>query len=343
MSRVTTPHPRRRPLTALALAATAVLTLTACGGGENSEDHAGAPTKTAEANPKGLLTEQDAKKAVDTYEQVNNRANAKQDPELLSTVEAGQLYKQSKADFEQWETWSEKDQKYYTSSFYYKERKYLIPAADSGATWFAVQAVSSADKEKNDALLIFDKVGSTYKLTMSVYAEEEPIPDIAVDKHGFVTPIDPSRKIGALAPNQLGDAYEDFFETGGKTAGKTFAPTDTSKGSIEVHKEGPSEATKNYATEKFFAEDAAHPKVYGLKLANGGALALFPTGHTSELVLKPQYMSAFDLTPSEKESVYDSTKRDLITNEFQGQALAILSPNSKPRVTAIEYRLVDSR
>ncbi|GHB78112.1 hypothetical protein GCM10010377_80400 [Streptomyces viridiviolaceus] len=100
---------------------------------------------------------------------------------------------------------------------------------------------------------------------------------------------------------------------------------------------------EGYATEKYFTKTPAHPKVYALKLANGSTLALFPTAHTSELMLKPQYMNSFDITPSEDEALYDPSRRDVVTDEFQGQALAVLDPKAKPRVTTTEYRMVDSR
>ena len=342
MTRFTTTPPHRRRLALLALGVSTALTVTACGGGE--EGGSDAPTKSAEAAPKGVITEQAAKKVVDTYEQVNNRANAKRDAKLLSTVETGQVHEQSKADYKQWETWSKKDQKEYTAPFYYKSREYLIPAADSGASWFAVQARSSEDPKGEGALIVFDKVGGTYKVTMAVYADEAPIPKIAVDKHGFVSPADPSAKVGTLAPDQLGAVYEDFFETGGKKkAAETFASTETSQGSVKVYKDGPDDDVEAFTTEKYFAQTPAHPKVYALKLADGKTLALFPTAHTQELMLKPQYLSSHDITPTEDEGLYDPTKRDVVTDEFQGQALAVLDPKGKPRVTAIEYRLVDSR
>ncbi|WP_281912354.1 hypothetical protein [Streptomyces olivaceus] len=279
---------------------------------------------------------------VDAYEQANNRANRRQDPKLLGTVESGQVHEQSKADYEQWETQSEKEQKHYESAFFYRDREYLIPAAGSGASWFAVKAHSSADPKGKSALVVFDKVGSTYKVTMTVYADE-PIPKVAVDEHGYVSPVAPSQKVGNLAPDQLGTSYEDFFVTGGKKSEKIFAKTDSSKSSTKVHTDGVDKDLKGYATRKFFGKRPAHPKVYALKLANGGAVALFPTAHTLELVLKPRYMSGFDITPGPRESVYNSARRDVITDEFEGQGLAVMSPAEKPRVTGIEYRMVNSR
>ncbi|AKZ56042.1 Lipoprotein [Streptomyces ambofaciens ATCC 23877] len=344
MSRPTSRRSRLRRPTVLALGLTGALTLTACGG-DADRGGDGAPARSTEAARRGLLTQEAAAKVVDTYERVNNRANAERDEKLLSTVETGQVHEQSRADYQQWETWSKEDRKHYASAFRYTDREYLIPAADSGVTWFAVKARSSADPDQEGALLVFDRAGgSTYRMTMAVYADEAPIPKAAVDEQGLVTPADPSKRVGALAPDQLDEHYEDFFETGGrKKAARTFASTETSKDSVEVYEEGPDDDLKKYATERYFAAEPAHPAVYALELADGSTLALFPTAHTSELMLKPQYLSGFDITPTDDESLYDATERDVVTDEFQGQALAVLDPKGKPRVTAVEYRMVDSR
>ncbi|MGW4951557.1 hypothetical protein [Streptomyces parvulus] len=342
MSRPATRARRLHRLTIVGLSAGTALSLTACQAGDDSAGDAPRSTPKQSTAPRGLLSKDAATQALDTYVKVNNRANATRDPKLLNTVEDGQVYEQSSADFEQWNTMTKKDQKWYKTAFYYEGREYLIPSSDSGAGWFAVKTRSSSDTKKRDILLILDKVDGTYKVVMSLYTDER-LPKIAVDKNGFISPADPSAKVGTLAPDGLSNAYEDFFETGGKTAGTTFAATEATRGSLDAYKSGPGGELKSYAVEKNFAMKPANPKIYALKLADGGTLAIFPTAHSSELMLKPQYMSQFDITPGKKEAVYNDAKRDIVTNEYQGQALAVLQPKSKPRVMGIEYRLVDSR
>ncbi|QIP74728.1 hypothetical protein [Streptomyces sp. VN1] len=344
MSRSTSHPPRRlHRHTILAIGVTSALALTACTADTDGRTtDASAPPPSASATPRGLLTKKEAAAALDRYEKVNNKANATRDARLLGTVEAGQVYEASKADYKTWATMSKKDQKFYETPFYYRDREYLIPAASSGASWFAVKARSSSDPKGESALVILDKIGGSYKVTTTIYSEE-PLPKIALDKHGYAIPADPAQKVGALAPDQIGEAYEDFFETGGKTASKTFASTDSSKESTKVHTDGPDKGLKGYATEKFFGKKPDHSKVYALKLQSGGVVALFPTAHTAEMMLKPQYMSNFDITPGPKEAVYDARKRDIVTDEFEGEGLAVLHPKAKPRVTGLEYGLVDSR
>ncbi|MFG2310347.1 hypothetical protein ACGFS9_17005 [Streptomyces sp. NPDC048566] len=97
------------------------------------------------------------------------------------------------------------------------------------------------------------------------------------------------------------------------------------------------------STTQYFAKTPAHPATYALRLADGGVLAAFPSSYTEETLLKPAYRGAYNINPGDRESIYDSTSRAVITDEFQNQGLAVLAPHGKARVIAAEYRMVDSR
>jgi len=325
-----------------ALGASTALALTACGAGSDT-GAAGKSTASTSPAPRGVITTAAAKAVVDSYESANNRANKARDEKLLATVESGQLNEQSAADYKQWATWSAKDKKEYGTSFFYQNRTYYIPAVGA-ADWFAVKATSSYG-DHPETLLFFDKTGGTYKMTMAFYTPKaEPFPEIAVDKYGFAQVAQPSRKVGKRSPSELGGLYEDFFESGGtKKAAKEFTSTDASTESTKVYKERNNGKLAPYTTKKYFAQDPAHLTVYALKLAGGGVVTAFPTAHTQEVMLKPQYMSSFQLGPSDAEAVYDPSKRTVITDEFQGQGLAEMRPTSKPKVLSIEYGMTDSR
>ncbi|MEU2425597.1 hypothetical protein ABZ619_32115 [Streptomyces sp. NPDC007851] len=49
------------------------------------------------------------------------------------------------------------------------------------------------------------------------------------------------------------------------------------------------------------------------------------------------------LVPGTQQAVFDKTPRVAILDEFQGQALAALTPSGKAVVLGVEYRTVDSR
>ncbi|MEU0287479.1 hypothetical protein [Streptomyces sp. NPDC006147] len=342
MSRSTTKRSPRHHLVAIAAGITTALTLTACG--PDSTTAAEDPNPTTSSTPQGLLSEAAAKKIVDTFQSVNNRANAVRDAKLLGTVEAGQVYERNAADYKLFKTWPAKEQKTYTKAFTYEDREYLIPPASSGVSWFAVTSRSSDDPKGNRrSLTVFDKVGNTYKMVMSLWTDTKSIPKIDTDKHGFVSPVDPAKKVGALAPNEIAAVYEDFFETGGKTASQKLAPTPTTKTSVQIYKDRNDGDAGTWSTTQFFAADPAHPKVYALRLEDGGVLAIVPMAHTEEQMLKPAYMGSFLITPSTREAVFDSTRRTVITNEYQGQGIVELPRTGKPLAHDLEYQLVDSR
>jgi hypothetical protein len=156
----------------LALGVGTALTLTSCGSGPDPSA-AGKPSASKTPAPQGIITTAAAKAVVDAYESANNQANKTRDEKLLATVESGQVNEQSRADYKQWSTWSAKDKKEYGTSFFYQNRTYYIPAAGT-ADWFAVKATSSYG-DHPEALLFFDTMGGTYKMTMAFYTpKDEP-------------------------------------------------------------------------------------------------------------------------------------------------------------------------
>ncbi|MDX3066253.1 MULTISPECIES: hypothetical protein [Streptomyces] len=342
---------KRRPhLAVLALSLTTAITVAGCASSSGSDASEPGTSKAKAASPtapKGVVTKEFAESALSTYEKTNNKANdlaskarTVQARELLSKVEGGQLNEQSQADYAQWKTWSAKEQKDYGTPFFYTDRQYVLPR-EGTATWFAVVGKSSSSDE-DQALMIFDRVGGTYKMVASVYAESTPLPEVAVDRNGLATAVDPSRQVGALAPEDLAVAFEDLFETGGKHSGAQLASTRPAKESVGFYKDR-NDNNGGKATSDFTYADPAHPKVYALELKNGGVLTLFPTAHTVTRSLKGAYASTYEIDPSKAEAVYNPLSRDTITDEQQGQALAVLTPSGKPQVIAREYRLVDSR
>ncbi|MFD0069979.1 hypothetical protein ACFVJ9_55135, partial [Streptomyces sp. NPDC127574] len=167
MPRHTITSPRLRRLAVLAIGVTTAVTLTACTAGTDSTSTAGRGHATASASPAptGVVTTQEASKILTAYENANNRANKARDSRLLATVEAGAVNLQSRADYQQFKTWTKKEQTEYGSPFRYERREFAIPRKGT-ATWFAVSATATGAKDR--ALLIFDKVDGTYKLVMAL-------------------------------------------------------------------------------------------------------------------------------------------------------------------------------
>ncbi|WP_158680957.1 hypothetical protein [Streptomyces viridochromogenes] len=326
-------------MTVIAIGVTTAIPLTACGAGTDT-DSTGARTSSA---PKGVVTQAAAKKIVDRYEQVNNKANVTKNSKLLATVEAGQVNEQSSAEYEQMHTWTEAAQKRYQKPFFYTNRKYYIPAAGS-ASWFAMQGTSTNEGAKG--LMVFDKVGGTYKAVAAVWmAKGAAVPEIAVDRNGNAEAADPTRHVGALAPNQLGVALADLLETGGKKSGAKLASTTTTKDYVDSYRERNRSTPKedlSWRTMNYFEADPAHPKVYALKTADGGQFALFPAAFKAEF-LHRQFASGGVIIPGDVSRIYNPKKRAVMIDMYQVQAAAALSPGSKWRVLGAEDEMVDSK
>ncbi|TRO57055.1 hypothetical protein [Streptomyces sp. IB201691-2A2] len=329
--------PRRRPTTLLSLS---VLVAAALNGCSSDTDEPGNNRAAAHPAPKGVVTVDAARTTVDAYEKANNEANrtrGSRGARLLGTVEGGQVHEQSLADYEQFKTWSKKDQEEYGTEFVFTSRKYYIP---DGQSWFAVRAKSSGST--SEALLVFDKVGGRLKMVASVYANEKTaIPEIAV-RNGFATAVDPAKRVGPLAPNQLGDAFEDLVETGGKKQGRQLASTTATKEFAQRYVNRTKGKQAAFSKINYFDGKPVHPRVYALRLADGGVLAVFPTSYTIEFLHK-RFMSGGRIIPGETEAIYNSERRPVVTDEYQGQALAALAPSRKPEVITWRYAMVDSR
>ncbi|MFJ4836248.1 hypothetical protein ACIP79_41125 [Streptomyces sp. NPDC088747] len=342
--RPTFPATALRRLSLLSIGMTTTFTLTACSAAPSGDAATSgrSVTPTAHAAPKGVVTVEVANATLNAYEKSNNRANKTRDRALLATVEGGQLFEQSQADYRQLKTWPLQEQKEYGSAFSYANRTWFVPAKGT-ASWFAATATSTYGP-KNSSLMIFDKVGGTYKLVASLWSTgANPPPAIATDQHGLAEAVDPSQHVGALAPTELPAAFADLYATGGKNSGSKLTPTKITKAAISAYTNRDKGANSAYATKKYFPAQPAHEAVYALRLADGGVLTVFPTAFTSEFMLRPPYMSNHKINPSDRESVYNSTSRVLVTNEYQGQAYATLTPTGEPRVLGYESRLVDSR
>ncbi|MEV0224922.1 hypothetical protein [Streptomyces sp. NPDC050704] len=333
------PTTRRRPTALLSLSVIAAVALSGCSAGTNEPG-----TDRAAARPapkKGVVTAAEAAAAVDAFQKANNEANkirGSRGEKLLGTVEAGQVHEQSLADYKQITTWSKADQTEYATPLYYTARKYYIP--DAGQSWFAVTATVS--ETKSPGLLIFDKVDGRFKMVAAVYPDAKtPLPQIAVDR-GLATAVDPAKRVGTLTPNQLADAFEDLAETGGKKNGRHLAPTQATKEFTKRYTDRTNAKEADFATVKHFDDKPAHPKVYALRLNDGGVLALFPSAYTIEYLHK-RFMNGGTIIPGKTEALYNSEQRPLITDEYQGQALATLTPTGKPEVLTHRYTMVNSR
>ncbi|MGW0572964.1 hypothetical protein [Streptomyces tauricus] len=344
----------RRAVCALATALTFTLTA-GCEPGEDRDSKrqrsADRPASAAPA-PKGAVTADEAKEILATYVAVNNRANATQgrstspSPQarkLLATVEGGQLLDQSMADYTTWRTQSAKEKKDYARPFYYVKPVVYAPA---GEPWFAIEA--SVDGTGWRGLIIFDRLaGKGWRNVATVALGDDkgarlPAP-IATDRAGLATAVNPTTRSGKLAPNQVADAFEDYFATGGTGAGQALAPSASTRAALKVYKERSKGTDTRAATRYFRQSDARHQQIYALKLRDGSTVAVIPSAHDQVYELKKEWILRVKIIPTEKEAVFSPAKRIAVIDEFQGILLAHLPTTGKPKILSHEFRMVDSQ
>lgn len=325
----------RRPLRTLSLLAVVTAAgLSGCASGGQPANDSPTSAPPTSAPPRGVVSRAEAEKILDHYQEINNKANRSRNAALLATVEAGQLYARSKADFEQFDTLSAKDKKQAGEPFTFTQRSFYIPATGN---WFAAEASTTG---KNHTVMVFEKsadTGDTWKKVISLFPQQSlPAP---TTKDGVAEPTDANTTVGLLAPANVPDAVEDLFATGGTKDGSKLSHTnDSAKSILTTYKERGNNLGSQ-ATVNFFPATPLHQRVYTLR-TDAGVLVIAPLAHKEESLVKN---SGLQITPGKTESVYNRTPRALVTDDFQGETVVHLPLQGKPEILAYRYAMVDSR
>lgn len=330
----TPPAQRWKLGTALLLTGVTAAALNGCASSEKAAQSTPSARPPTSAPPQGVVTRTEADKILDHYQEVNNRANQSRDATLLSTVEAGQLYARSKADYEQFSTLSAKEKKELGQPFQFTGRSFYIPPKGD---WFAAEATTTG---KNHTLMVFEKssaTGDTWKKVVSLFPQKAlPAPET---KNGLTVPADANTSVGQMAPSGVTDAVEDLFASGGtKNGSKLSHSNEDAKSILKIHKERGDDLGPQ-ATVNFFPITPLHEKTYTLTTGSG-VLVIAPLAHKKESLVKN---SALQITPGDSESLYNKTPRAVVVTSFQGEAVVHLPLQGKPEILDYRYSLVDSR
>ncbi|MFD8813358.1 hypothetical protein ACFV23_18160 [Streptomyces sp. NPDC059627] len=119
---------------------------------------------------------------------------------------------------------------------------------------------------------------------------KSPIPAIDTSNHGLATAVSPSARVGALAPDQVAGAYEDLYETGGKNTGTRLASTAATRAALSTYRERTTYKNAKYATLHWETARPTRPRIYALRLRDGGAVVVFPTAHNRMEQLEDGYI-----------------------------------------------------
>lgn len=278
-------HRSHRAALAAGLAATCLVLTAGCSGGGSSSDRAQdrstqkSKPKKAAAQP--LLSVAEANKVVDTYQTLNNQANAKLDPALMAKGEAGAMLAFDKGYVTQTPGLDQKEVKANLAPFVYVNRAFYIPSAAAKTDWFMVKtqgAELTAGKPGKvwttaTRFLVFQHTGDGWRAVNSqdfMGDEQKKIPDIALDADGLAKVAEPTAKIGRTAPADLAGLVTDLYVTGVDTA---LAKTKARDDAVSAYNNRISglggHAYNDYkkATPRFAA-------TYALRTTDGGALVL---------------------------------------------------------------------
>lgn len=262
--------------------------LTACsgsGGGPDPSDKGGKDESSSPPAAVGVISLKAAQKVLLNYAKVNNEANAAQDPKKIAELEDGALRQQSQATFTQFSAFSEKEQESYKVPFYYplEGAHFYIPRKGSENVFWADTRITGKNiGEGRRRLIAFkrttDNGGTAWKaVAVGELNSKNTLPKIQLDGAGFASVLKTSDQVGSVKLDDLRGLSQDFYVTGGKSAGSRFTDTAAVK-----------DWKKDYADRATFPDDCVNGKykaaktaggtVYGLKTADGGAVALYDFG-----------------------------------------------------------------
>ncbi|WP_172384710.1 hypothetical protein [Streptomyces sp. MNP-20] len=331
-----TRHPSRRAAAHALLVglAAALLALSGCSSDDTTpgDKSTRTPITAPRDVPRGIVTRAEAHQILNRYQRVNNQANRVRDAKLLATVEAGQLYARSKAELQQFDTFSAKKKKDYAAPFGFRERSFYIPAEGD---WFAAEATTSAGAR---TLMVFEKFpGGQWKKVFSAFPDRSaPSPDT---RRGVAATAAPHRAVGRLAPRAATAAVEDLFITGGKRQGRALSHTgDRARRILKTHKERAGDPGGQALT-SFTPARPVSGTSHALRTRTG-VLAFVPLAHRQNLVAAGPNLR---IQPDSTEAVYNDRPRPAVIDTYQGEALVLFPGEGKPKILDYRYAMVDSR
>ncbi|MGI5347779.1 hypothetical protein ACQEU8_06240 [Streptomyces sp. CA-250714] len=329
-----------RAIAGIACAGSLVLTMAGCGG-SSEKGSAGGGSGAADGNKEnspavGVVSRAQADKLIDHYEKVNNRANKNSDPKLLSTVEGGAVFEQSKATYKMQKTWSAKERADYRNPFRYIDRKFYIPRKGT-ADWFAMVAHSKSPgkkKGKYPGILIMEKQkNGDWKMVAGSYSETKWLPEFAKDEDGFVKPVtDTGKKSGAMAPDSLSDSLLDLYKPG--SAKNRFRASESTK-AIRKIPNSQNKLLSPHGEAVYSRGESTHEKTHALRTKDGGTFAVFST-EVREHDRGTEVTAT--IHPSDSMKVYvGETSAPSFFVDWLHVSSAYIPPKGDPRLLGTEY------
>ncbi|MES4906409.1 MULTISPECIES: hypothetical protein [unclassified Streptomyces] len=350
--------PGRAIVSSIALA----VVLTACSssgssGGADSSNKVDKDGKGESSSaPAGLISLKSAQKVLLNYAKVNNEANSAQDPKKIAEVEDGALRQQSQATFTQFRTLPKKEQESYKVPFYYpvEGAHFYIPRKGSEDVFFVDTRVTGKNIDEGRRRLIAFRhtkgnEGAAWKaVAVGEIGSKTELPKIQRDGDGFASVLKPSDQVGGVKLAELRGLSQDFYLTGGKSAGSRF----TDNAAVKDWK-------KDYADRATFPDGCVNGKykaartaggtVYGLKTSDGGAVTLYDFGVDYMNWPKADGMNCTSVMqignmPTVTDVYLDGRDTStFLTRTDSLLTMAVVPPSGKPvRVTGYSFQLINA-
>ncbi|WP_031168962.1 hypothetical protein [Streptomyces durhamensis] len=331
-------HPRRVGVLAAAVFSAAA-SLTGCSTADRASEHADAVPAE-----RPLLTKAEANETVDTYQTVNNQANAKRSASLMAKAEGGAVLAMDQAYFTQVPALDKSDVADNLAPFVYVNRTFYIPPASSKANWFLVRTQGAQLTHgkpgklwsKDIRFLVFKRSGDGWRMVVArdfEGSELSKVPHIALDRAGLMKVADPDTKIGKTAPSQLPGLVTDLWVTGGRDT----PLTDTS--ARRTGRSWYTERNDNLGGHAWVDFKKTTPRagdVFAAKTADGGALVLSDSA-VDETFLAKDLQSYIGLGDSDKPFVKRDPNAHMykVVRHYAQTEIGTISADGKPAVYSI--------
>ncbi|MFB7763619.1 hypothetical protein [Streptomyces xiamenensis] len=308
----------------------ALLSACSTGGGEDTTDSA--PQSTVEEQspetPQGAITEAQALEVITAYSQTNNQAYRDLDASLLEEIEGGSMLQRSLADLEQYLGRPETDREP-IQEWEYTDPQVYVPA---GETWWMAQASAGPREEGSQRLLTFEQ-GKESWLLVSAIPLDEALPTIALDEHGLAEAVPADDPAGALMPQDVVEAYEDLWQTGGTGPGASLTTTPGVQGILELRTpEDPLLLSRISAT------TPEHEHTWTLRSEDGGTVTVATTAH-SETLTVPTGEHVF---PGKSAGYYNPTPRNPLITHHTGEIAVSIPSTGAPQLLGDRWQIIGS-
>jgi hypothetical protein len=283
-----------------------------------------------------VASRQQAARVLAHFTAVSNRANRNADPKLNATIETGVLGAIDAAQLKvERATRPGGDPGY--KPLRLTGTRYLVPEERGWPKWFVADTANNRDH--NRWLIAFTRAGAgaPWKASYLTILDPARMPRFAVDAHGHAEAVPLGAPGLAVPPARLGARYTAYLRNGRPAV---FTPGPYT--SVLRRKRIPTLHTDRYVTQYVDQPvPAADYPSFALRTADGGALVLFTTRHSSK-VTAAQGTPLPPLEPYTKALITGQAK-EWVTRVGLAEQVALVPPGGRVRIVDQIFAVVSAQ